>query len=633
MFAALAVGWTWPLAMHLRDAIPGAPGDNFSFVWNLWWMRHVLATPGLAYFHTTYLFYPFGTTIADHPHTALPAIVAATVLKSSSPATAQDVLLLTYVFANMASAYALCWDITKHRRGAILGGLIFGLSPYLASHLLGHFDLVAAWPLPLFALALRRATLSNTRRWAIAAGLVLAATAYTAYYYVVYLLFFLCCYLPAWLGWPVVRWTRRNQTPALQWIRRGVTAAMILLAALAAWLVVTGGSSFTLGGVFVSMRTPQNTLTAIWIAAAAYALSLRKPLPARASFPSDDVGRASTIVTIVGAVFVVGAAPLLWQAVQLIARGEYVTPAYQWRSAPRGVDLLSPLLGPPLHPWFQFAARVYASVGLDRVEAVGWMGIVPLILIGSSLAMREPVSRELRAWRIIAIAFGLWALGPILTVGGFDTGLKLPAILLRYVPFVANARIPGRAMVGVFMALAVLASAALAAAPAWRRRAAMQWVLIAFVAFEYWDAPIPITSLDRPALYAALADALPGAVCEVPFGIGDGLSAGIGSQDRRALYYATVHAHPLVGGYIGRMPANAANRYEEMPMVGSLLRLSDGRPDPGSSSVAEGPCQYIVVNREEASQALRTYIGRLPLDRIASDPARDLYRVKPGRLP
>ena len=633
MFAALAVGWTWPLAVHLHDAIPGAPGDNFSFVWNLWWMRHVLATPGLAYFHTTYLFYPFGTTIADHPHTALPAIIAATALRSASPATAQDMLLLTYVFANMASAYALCWDITKHRRGAILGGLIFGLSPYLASHLLGHFDLVAAWPLPLFAFALRRATLSTTRWWSIAAGLVLVATAYTAYYYVVYLLFFLVCYLLAWLGWPVMRWTRRSQTSALQWIRRGVTATMILLAALAVWLVVTGGSSFTLGGVFVSMRTPQNTLTAIWIAAAAYALSLWKPVPARASISSEDVRRATVIVTIVGAVFIVGAAPLLWQAAQLIARGEYVTPAYQWRSAPRGVDLLSPLLGPPLHPWFQIAARAYASVGLDRIEAVGWMGIVPLVLIGSSLAMREPVSRELRVWRIIAIAFGLWALGPILTVGGFDTGLKLPAILLRYVPFVANARIPGRAMVGVFVALAVLASAALAAAPAWRRRAPMQWLLIAFVAFEYWDAPIPITSLDRPALYAALADALPGAVCEVPFGIGDGLSAGIGSQDRRALYYATVHAHPLVGGYIGRMPANAASRYEEMPMVGSLLRLSDGRPDTGSSSVAEVPCQYIVVNREEASQALQTYIGRLPLDRIASDPARDLYRVKPGLLP
>jgi hypothetical protein len=598
-------------------------------------MRYVLATPGLAYFNTTYLFYPFGTTIADHPHTALPAMIAATALKSESPAAAQDVLLLTYVFANMVSAYALCLEITKHRRGAILGGLIFGLSPYLASHLLGHFDLVAAWPLPLFAIALRRATLSNSHWWAAAAGLTLAATAYTAYYYVVYLLFFLVCYLLTWLEWPVLRWIPRARTSTLLWIRRSVIAAMILLAAVAVWIVVTGGTSFALGGAFVSMRTPQNTLTAIWISAAAYALCLWKPVPPRAPISSENVRHAAAIVTVVGAVFVVGAAPLLWQAARLIARGEYVTPAYQWRSAPRGVDLLSPLLGPPLHPWFEIAGRAYASAGLDRIEAVGWIGIVPVILIGSSVMRRQPVSSELRVWRVIAIAFALWALGPILTVGGFDTGLKLPAILMRYVPFVANARIPGRAMVGVFMALAVLASAALAAAsaPRWRRRAQMQWLLIAFVAFEYWDSPIPITSLDRPPVYEALGDALPGAVCEVPFGIGDGLSAGIGSQDRRALYYATVHAHPLVGGYIGRMPVNAASRYEQMPIVGNLLRLSDGRPDTGSSPAAESPCEYIVVNREAASQALRTYIGQLPLDRIASDRARDLYRVKSRQIP
>ena len=50
--------------------------------------------------------------------------------------TAQNLLLLGYVFANMACTYALVWDITRHRRAAILGGLIFGLSPYLASHLL-----------------------------------------------------------------------------------------------------------------------------------------------------------------------------------------------------------------------------------------------------------------------------------------------------------------------------------------------------------------------------------------------------------------------------------------------------------------------------------------------------------------
>jgi len=184
LFGALAVAWTWPLAAHLHDAIPGGPGDNYSFVWNLWWMRHVLATPGLSYFHTTYLFHPFGTSIANHPNTALPALVGATVLGGASPATAQNLLLIADVFANMAAMYALAWMLTKQVAASTLAAVTFGLSPYVAVHMLGHFDLLAAWTMPLFALALHRA-LRGSNTDAFAAGFTLAATAYIAYYHLV----------------------------------------------------------------------------------------------------------------------------------------------------------------------------------------------------------------------------------------------------------------------------------------------------------------------------------------------------------------------------------------------------------------------------------------------------------------
>jgi hypothetical protein len=633
LFGALAIGWTWPLAFHLRDAVAGGPGDNYSFIWNLWWMRHVLATPGLDYFHTDYLFNPFGTTIANHPNTALPAFVAATLLRAASPATAQNLLLLAYVFANMASAYALAWDVTRHRRAAILGGVIFGLSPYLAAHLLGHFDLVAAWVLPLFALLVRRATLSRAKIWSAAAGLTLAATAYTTYYYVVYLAFFLVVYLIAWLEWTPIRWSSRTATPVTRRVRQTMVAVIILLAAVVIWILVTGGRSVTLGSIVMSVRTPQNALTGIWICAAVYALCVWRPALTRTPLPPVRARRIVSVGAWIAGIFVVGAAPLLWQAALLVAHGEYVTAAYQWRSAPRGVDLVAPLLGPPFHPWLQIAGRAYEAAHMDRIEAVGWMGVVPLALLCSSLARTRRVDRDLRVWRFVAVAFALWAIGPILTIGGFDTGLKLPATLLRYVPFVANARMPGRAMVGVFMALAVLISTDFATAPAWRRGAAVQWLLIALVAFEYWDSPIPLTPLDRPAVYQTLGAAAPGAVCEVPFGIGDGLGIGVGSQERRTLYYATVHEHPLAGGYIGRMPPDAAQRYEQMPIAGTLLRLSDGRPDAGAASIDGTPCRYLVVNRAAASPALRAYVQQLPLDRIGTDQERDLYRVRVGTAP
>jgi hypothetical protein len=119
-------------------------------------------------------------------------------------------------------------------------------------------------------------------------------------------------------------------------------------------------------------------------------------------------------------------------------------------------------------------------------------------------------------------------------------------------------------------------------------------------------------------------------VCEVPFGIGDGLSAGVGSQDRRVLFYATLHEHPLVGGYIGRMPPDAERRYDEMPIVGTLLRMSARRPariEP-IPTPATAPCPYLVVNRDATPDALLAYVRELPLDVISTDDARDVYRLR-----
>jgi hypothetical protein len=630
LFAALTVGWTWPLVLHLGDAVPGGPGDNYSFLWNLWWMRHVLATPHLSYFHTTYLFYPFGTTIANHPHTALPALIAATLLAPVSIVTAQNLLLLAYLFANMAIMYALVWDLTHHRRAAVLAGVVFGTSPYLASHLLGHFDLIAVWPLPAFALLVRRAVHAGSTRSAIGAGVVLAATAYIAYYYVVYLGFFLAVYLLASLDAFGVTWQPRTATPVTRRLRRTLMAAAVLFATVASWIVITGGRAVHLGRLVVSAYTPQNVLTAMWIAVLGFLICNRRPAVVRREVPAERVRRAAGVAACVAAIFVAGAAPLLWQAARLVARGEYVTPEYHWRSAPRGVDLVAPLLGPPLHPLLQSVHfDAYAFTHLDRIEGVGWIGIVPALLFLRARVWTADVSPDLRIWRAAAAAFAVWALGPFLTVADFDTGLKLPVILLRYVPFVANARMPGRAMVGVFMALAVIGGVAFSAAQGWLRRPAAQWLLIALLAFEFWDAPIPLTMLDRPAAYQELAAQPAGGVCEVPFGIGDGLSGGIGSQERRSLYYATLHEHPLVGGYIGRMPADSAKRYEDMPVVGALLRLSDGRPDSaGSTDVQRSSCRYFVLNRPRMSGELRAYVQQLPLELVATDEERDIYRVR-----
>jgi len=598
-------------------------------------MRHVLATPGLPYFHTTYLFYPFGTTLIDHPHTALPALVAATLMKSFSVVAALNLLVLAYVFLNMTCAYALAWAITHRARASVLAAIVFGLSPYVAVHMLGHFELVPVWPLPLFALALRQALDGGSRAAAIAAGAVFAATAYISYYYVVYLLFFAIVYPLAWADPIAIASGTAPMSPRRRRLRLACIAGAAAFVAAALTIALTGGWTVTIGSTVVSAHAPQNALTAAWILTITAIVLTWRPSIHIPQMRPDAWSRVAAVTWRVVATFVIGSAPLLWETARLIAGGGYVTPEYNWRSVPVGVDLVAPLAGHPLHPLFGTASsRAYATLGRNYIETIGWFGVVPVVMLAAALATarRTPdaMGREARIWRAVGIAFLVWALGPILLVGGFDTGLRLPAILLRYVPLVANARMPGRAILGVYLAVAVILAMYMSAATGRFRSAALQWLAIGLIAFEYWVAPIRLTRLDRPPVYQALAAAEPGAVCEVPIGVGDGLSGGVGSQDRSVLFYATQHEHPLVGGYFGRMPADTVDRYQHTAVVGTLLALSDGAapPSPADLDVGSSPCRYLVVHRAGLPTALASYLQLLAPALIATDGDRDLYRIR-----
>ena len=177
--------WTYPLVTDLSGQIPGdGPGDNLQFLWNFWWMRMALAG-GLDVYYTSFMFAPVGSPLTLHTLTALPAFVAATVLAKLPVVAAMNVMILASLFLNGFCAYLLAWRVTGDRGAAMIGGLTFGGSSYLAGHLLGHFNLTSAWTVPLFAMAALEAV-KGRKAWAVVAGLVLAATAYTDYYYLIF---------------------------------------------------------------------------------------------------------------------------------------------------------------------------------------------------------------------------------------------------------------------------------------------------------------------------------------------------------------------------------------------------------------------------------------------------------------
>jgi hypothetical protein len=540
-------------------------------------------------------------------------------------------------------AYALAFDVVRKRGAALFTGVAFGGSPYVAAHLLGHFDLLTAWVIPLFALCLRRSLRTGSIGAAVGAGLCVAIAAYAAYYHVVYLALFAVTYtFASWRALQVRREARAN-TQSLFTVRLVLTALMALDLFLIVVILMFGGDVINVAGISISARSVHNPLLFLWLLTIAWLLTkwriaMRVQRPA-----SEELWRGAQALTITVATFVLLSLPLIVQAFRLALSGRYVSQTYFWRSAPRGIDALAPLAGNPFHPLYGRAVSgLYDALGLDRIEAVGWLGVVPFVILLMNRGQWFD-TEEARRWKAVLVVFAIWALGPFLTVAGFDTALPLPQALARFVPLVENARMPGRAIVCVYLALGVLMALRLSAsvaqgfspaeASAKAGSPAKIWALLALLAIDYLHAPIPLTALDRPVVYEQLATISDdGAVIELPFGIGDGLSTGRGNQDRRLLYHATIHGHPVIGGYIGRMPPDVAMVYDAMPIVGNLLRLSNGEEavqDPASMAV---PFRYLVLDTKTASQELIDYVHRtLDMDLIASGDGKQLYAVQGPR--
>lgn len=634
-FVFLSLVLTWPLAAHLSTHMPGAGvGDNVTFLWNFWWMREALASDARDFFQTTAIFHPFGANLTIHTHTALSAFVGATALSGLSIVAAQNVVLLASVALNGFATYLLALSATRRVGASVLAGLAFAAAPYFAGHIYGHFNLVPAWTLPLFCLVWLRALRTSSIASSILAGLTLALTAYNDYYYTVYLVGFMALTL--------VMWTRSISASLLRPVRGG--AGQRVLAGLGVALItaavaidVTGGGRFSVGPLEVSATTGLNVRTAAWLVFMVWAWRRWRPrisLVRQAPAGSGPTWAWRTVV-IACVTFLLAASPLLIGAVGVWMRGDYTSQAYSWRNAPAGIDVASLVSGHAFHPlWGGLVARWNQRMSIDPIEGTAWLGAATILILWSLRRQwwAEPVARP---WIWTGAAFLTWALGPHLLVLGLRTGLLLPGILLRYLPVVANARIPGRAIVMVYLALSMLVAVALTRSKA---RTPYLVAIAVLLLVDLLPSPIPLVALDRPAAYVELGQRPPGAVLELPLGIRDGFGE-VGRLDHRTLYYQTFHHQPIVGGFVARMPESLAHDVQASPTIRVLLELSRGGVVDASlraaglsaapALLADRAVRYLMVDTRATSAELRAFVAQLPVERVFAAGGLELFVVRP----
>ncbi|MAI77346.1 MAG: hypothetical protein CL917_00200 [Deltaproteobacteria bacterium] len=134
----------------------GIPGDPLEFFWNAWWIDQSLFSLSNPYF-TDRLFAPHGSPLVWHSVVPLQSTLNAGLTKLFGPVPAyQLTVLLAFPLAGVGS-WALCRFITRDNIASLIGGLVFMLSPFIASKTAGHLNLLYCGFLPIFYLNLLRA--------------------------------------------------------------------------------------------------------------------------------------------------------------------------------------------------------------------------------------------------------------------------------------------------------------------------------------------------------------------------------------------------------------------------------------------------------------------------------------------
>ncbi len=642
-YVAIAVAGSWPVPKHLSTHLTGPSGSDAGvYLWNTWVFRYELVNRGRSPFTTeTILPLDGPTPLSLHNYTVMTDVMSLALQPLVGLVAAFNILYLANVVLAALGMFLLARRATRALGGgaaeAWLAGLLFAWCPYLVARSTGHFSLVAAAPLPLFALAFDRALERRRTSDALWCGLCFAWATFSDVYYGVYCLMLALCLL----AYAQLSLEFRGRDPRHRRAIRILDVSMAVIVVGTFALRAIAGESLQIGSVVVTLGTLHTPALAIAVLAAIRVLLTRRPRVAvHATVPARTIVRLAAISGVVAAILL---SPTLITLFSMAMRGELVRAPVNWRSSAPGLDLLSFLLPNPM--WAGQRASLIAW--LD-----GWpnfwienVASIPFVAIATILAARWLAGyRAPRLWMGITAGFAVLSMGPFLRSAGIGTPSPLPWALVRYVPVIGDARMPARLAVVAMLGLSLIFAAALGALvrryPS--RRLAIVSVVGVALACELLPVPRELHEVRIPDIYRIIAaDPRPIRVLHLPFGVSDGL-ASAGRFSASTQVFQTFHEKGLIGGYLSRVPPPTRRAHLDKPLLAALADLSEGRMPPAATLdaaretaptlVRDAQIAYVVIDTTRTNDELREFaVKTLDLTLISTSEQYRLYR--PAALP
>ena len=185
-YVILAIIVTWPILIHLRDRVLGDyPGDNFQFLWALWYSAHSLFDLHRSPFFDPDIYFPFGFSLFRNLGEVSPATILAAVpltLFFGEVATYNLQIIISFALTGWG-AFLLARELRAGVPGALVAGIAVGFCAYRFGHAAGHLSLASTQWIPFFFLYLERTLRRPSTRNAVLLGLFYALSALVSWYY------------------------------------------------------------------------------------------------------------------------------------------------------------------------------------------------------------------------------------------------------------------------------------------------------------------------------------------------------------------------------------------------------------------------------------------------------------------
>ena len=205
-----AITATYPLIVHLFDRLPGWPGDNLYFQWELWWFKRAILDLKISPFTCPDLYYPAGMDLFRDEVTPSNTLLGLPLTALFGPTASYNLLLLVSFVLTGYGIYRIVFEGTGNRWAGLLAGIAASLAPYRMAHLAGHLNLMATQWIVLTLLFLGRWFKDQRPGAMVLAGLFFALNGLAAWYYFYIGTFTVGLYLLI-RSWPLGRFWRQRR--------------------------------------------------------------------------------------------------------------------------------------------------------------------------------------------------------------------------------------------------------------------------------------------------------------------------------------------------------------------------------------------------------------------------------------